>query len=67
VFFPVLLRRQVGLGMARVWSPLAPVMTMQPVVGGGQRDLAPPAAIQRWLDLAHYQDTAGLGRREERR
>ena len=51
-FFPARLGGPIGFGMSLVWSPLAPVMTMQQVVDGrGQRDLAPQAGIQRSLSL----------------
>ena len=52
--------------MLLVWNQLAPAMTVQQVVGGGQRDLAPQANIHRSFDLANHQDAARLGLLEER-
>ena len=62
----MLLRGHIGFGMLLVWNQLAPAMTVQQVVGGGQRDLAPQANIHRSFDLADHQDAALLGLLEER-
>ena len=57
-FFPRLLRHWIALGMPLVRSELAPAMSVQQVIYGGQGHATAKRGLQFGLDLRHHQDAA---------